>query len=70
MSSSSVDVKEDVVMTGQYANSYGEQLGFAVANAGDVNNDDYDDVVTGASYWCGDEIGTERGRAKVWGDPS
>jgi hypothetical protein len=63
--SSTVDDREDVVMTGTTYNSIGEQLGFAVANAGDVNNDNYDDVITGAPYWF-----SENGRAKVWGDPS
>ena len=55
------DGREDVYMTG----SVGEELGFSVANAGDVNGDNYDDVVTGAQGWS-----SERGRAKVWGDPS
>jgi hypothetical protein len=56
------DNREDVYMTGY---SQSEKLGFSVACAGDVNNDNYDDVVTGAVGWS-----SSRGRVKVWGDPS
>jgi hypothetical protein len=59
---SSGEGREDVYMTGSYA---GERLGFSVASAGDVNNDNYDDVAAGACNWNSD-----RGRIKVWGDPS
>lgn len=53
--------KEDVYMTGRA----GETLGWSVASAGDVNNDNYDDVVTGGQAWS-----SGRGRVRVWGDPS
>ncbi len=67
--SSSVDEREDLVMTGQVNSSVGEQFGFAVADAGDVNGDGYGDVITGSPYWAGD-YSPNRGRARVWGDPS
>ena len=63
--SSSMNVREDVVMTGRVVGFTGERFGFAVADAGDINNDNYDDVLTGAP--CRD---SEGGRANVWGDPS
>jgi hypothetical protein len=59
---SSADSREDVYMTGQSAS---EKLGSAVASAGDVNSDNYDDVATGAESWS-----SGRGKATVWGDPS
>jgi hypothetical protein len=47
----------------------GEQLedgfGTAVAGAGDVNGDGYDDIIVGAPYALGDD-GVERGRAYVY----
>lgn len=57
--------REDVYMTGRFVSSAGEQLGFSVAGGGDVNNDNYDDVVTGAEYYS-----TGKGAVRVWGDPS
>ncbi len=66
---STMNVREEVILTGTVVAATGDQLGFAVANAGDVNNDNFDDVVTGCPY-SRDVTYSERGRAKVWGDPS
>ena len=66
---SNMDVREEIILTGTVVAATGDQLGFAVANAGDVNNDNFDDVVTGCPY-SRDVTYSERGRAKVWGDPS
>ncbi len=43
----SMDDIADVSLSG---NSYGDKFGHSVANAGDVNNDGYDDVIVGAIY--------------------
>ncbi len=43
--------------------SPGDQLGYSVSDAGDVNGDGYDDIILGAPY--GDEGGTDAGQAYV-----
>ncbi|MFQ5910639.1 MAG: integrin alpha [Thermoplasmata archaeon] len=62
---SSADAREEIMMTGVVVSSTGEQLGFAVSDAGDVNGDNYADVITGAPYWT-----SNSGRIKLWGNPS
>jgi hypothetical protein len=47
--------------TGAAAN---DQLGYSVANAGDLNNDGYDDIIAGAPY--NDAGGADAGRAYVY----
>ncbi len=51
-------ITADTTLTGPSANSY---FGIAVANAGDVNGDGYDDVIVGAS-----QASTLTGRAYVY----
>lgn len=52
---SSMDNSADVIMTGQNIN---DSYGCSVDEAGDVNNDSYDDVIIGAKSWpSGDMIG-------------
>jgi hypothetical protein len=55
---SSMDNTADVVMTGEHTWS---GFGKGVAGAGDLNNDGYDDVVTGAYWYFGN-----RGRVYVY----
>mgnify|MGYP006287539275 CR=1 FL=1 len=52
-----IDNLPDVVITSQTQ----EDLGCSVSGAGDVNNDGYDDVIIGASYYD-----TNRGRAYIY----
>jgi len=42
----------------------GDELGFSVSGAGDVNNDGYDDLIVGAAY--SDVVGPSAGRAYVY----
>jgi hypothetical protein len=58
---SSMDNTPDVTMTGEAAS---DQFGCSVSTAGDVNNDEYDDVIVGAHY--NDAGGTEAGRAYIY----
>jgi hypothetical protein len=51
----------DYTYTGE---STGDEFGFSVSNAGDVNNDNYDDVVIGAP--ANDDGGTDAGKAYVY----
>ena len=51
----------DVTLTGAAASDW---FGYAVAGAGDVNGDGYDDVIVGAYY--NDAGGTNAGRAYVY----
>ncbi len=48
---SSLDNTADVMMTGEATNNY---FGYSVSEAGDVNNDGYDDVIVGASGYYSD----------------
>jgi len=43
-----VNSSADVIFTGESAQ---DQLGYSVSNAGDVDNDGYDDVIIGAPYY-------------------
>ena len=47
-----------------YGDSAGDQFGWPVAGAGDVNNDGYDDVIVGARF--DDDNGTNSGSARVF----
>jgi hypothetical protein len=44
-----------------YGSNAGDLFGWSVADAGDVNNDDYDDIIIGAPGW-----GADRGRAYIF----
>jgi hypothetical protein len=57
----SPDNAADVTLTGAAASDW---FGYAVAGAGDVNGDGYDDVIVGAHY--NDAGGTSAGRAYVY----
>jgi hypothetical protein len=57
----SMDNVEDVIINGAANNDH---LGFAVASAGDVNNDTFDDVIVGA--YLADGAGTDRGQAYIY----
>jgi len=61
----SMDTIADVVMTGELSSSY---FGFSVSGAGDVNHDNYDDVIVGAyGYNYGDTaIGAEAGKSYIF----
>lgn len=65
-SSSTMDNKADLVISGSEA---GDNLGFLVSPAGDVNGDGFDDVLVGANLADGN--GTDRGRVYLYlgGDP-
>ncbi|MCK5292732.1 MAG: FG-GAP repeat protein [Thermoplasmata archaeon] len=79
--SSSMNAREDVVMTGHHYGP-GEALGFSVSDAGDVNNDGYADVMAGAPFFLPgggmrmpggmhlQEMVSPVGRVRLWGDPS
>jgi len=56
-----IDAAPDLTVTGAAANDF---FGFAVAGAGDVNGDGYDDLVVGA--YLNDAGGTSAGRAYVF----
>jgi hypothetical protein len=58
---SSMDAKVDVSMTGEASSDY---FGWAVSNAGDYDDDGFDDVVVGAPY--NDGPGNNYGRAYVY----
>jgi hypothetical protein len=58
---SSMDNSVDVILTGETA---GDEFGRSVSSAGDVNNDNYDDVIVGAMYNEGG--GAEAGRAYIY----
>ncbi len=45
------------------AETGGDKLGFSVSDAGDVNNDGYNDVIIGAPY--NDDSGTDAGKAYI-----
>ena len=51
----------DVILTGAAA---GDQFGFSVSTAGDVNGDGFSDVIVGAGY--NDAGGTDAGRAYIF----
>jgi hypothetical protein len=51
----------DIILTGAAA---GDQFGFSVSNAGDVNGDGYSDVIVGAHL--NDTGGTDAGRAYIY----
>jgi hypothetical protein len=51
----------DVNYTGE---GVGDQFGFSVSDAGDVNNDGKDDVIIGAPY--NDDSGTDAGKAYIY----
>ncbi len=51
----------DAVFTGSAA---GDNFGYSVASAGDLNNDGYEDVIVGAPY--NDQTGSEAGKAFVF----
>ncbi|UCE36268.1 MAG: DUF2341 domain-containing protein [Thermoplasmata archaeon] len=44
-----------------YGSNSGDLFGWSVSDAGDINNDDYDDVIIGAPGW-----GADRGRAYIF----
>ena len=56
-----IDYVADVTMTGVAA---GDQFGYSVAGAGDVNGDGYDDVIVGAPF--NDAVNNSAGRAYVF----
>ncbi len=56
-----VNATADVILTGEAA---GEQFGFSVATAGDVNGDGFADLIAGAHL--NDVRGTDAGRAYVY----
>jgi hypothetical protein len=56
-----IDYVADVSMTGVAA---GDQFGYSVAGAGDVNGDGYDDVIVGAPF--NDAVNNGAGRAYVF----
>ncbi len=56
-----VDASADLILTGAVA---GDNFGFSVAGAGDVNGDGYGDVIVGALY--NDAGGSSAGRAYVY----
>ncbi|RPI02210.1 MAG: T9SS C-terminal target domain-containing protein [Calditrichaeota bacterium] len=58
LGSAGMDNTVDVTMTGEGA---GNQFGFAVSGAGDVNNDGYDDVIVGTNKYNSDT-----GRAYIY----
>ena len=43
-----MDNSSDVVFTGTSTGTVGDCLGHSVSNAGDINNDSYDDVIISA----------------------
>ncbi|MBN1781097.1 FG-GAP repeat protein [bacterium] len=53
-----MDDLPDVTLTGEGPDDY---FGYSVSNAGDVNNDGYDDVIVGANYYA-----SETGRAYIF----
>ena len=55
------DAIADLILTG---NSAGEEFGYSVGTAGDVNGDGYADVIVGAPY--NDQTGVNAGRACVY----
>ena len=56
-----VDTVADVIMTGAAS---GDQFGFSVSSAGDVNGDGYSDVIVGANF--NDSAGATSGRAYIY----
>ncbi len=58
---STVNNVPDAIFNGSNA---GEQFGFAVANAGDVNRDGYADLIIGTPY--NDQAGTDAGKAWLY----
>ena len=56
-----VDTVADVIMTGAAS---GDQFGYSVSSAGDVNSDGYSDVIIGANL--NDSAGLSSGRAYVY----
>ena len=59
---STLDASEALTLTGEAS---ADQYGWAVASAGDVNNDGYDDLLVGAR-WFGSFPSQGRGRAYVY----
>jgi len=56
-----MDSVADITITGESENNY---LGFSVSNAGDVNNDGYDDFIVGAYNY------PFNGKAYIYSDPN
>ena len=59
--SASMDNTPDVIMTGEAAADW---FGISVSTTGDVNGDEYDDVIVGAA--CNDAGGSDAGRAYIY----
>jgi len=60
---SSMDNTEDVIMMGEGSGDY---FGYSVSGGGDVNNDNYDDVIVGAYGWDGGDGDPFTGRAYIF----
>ncbi|MFQ5910640.1 MAG: integrin alpha, partial [Thermoplasmata archaeon] len=56
----SMDTLADMEKEGENA---GDQLGYSVSNAGDVNNKDGDDIIVGAPYYDKDSVDTNAGES-------
>jgi hypothetical protein len=61
MSGDTGGASAEIIMTGE---STSDQFGYSVSDAGDVNNDNYGDIVVGAPY--NDLGGTDSGRVYVY----
>jgi hypothetical protein len=71
-SSSDWNNNDEILITGVYESGAGERKGWSVSGAGDVNKDNYDDIIIGAPYRqvLVSPPAAPEGRIEIWGDPS